>query len=97
MGMRLAHTSGGRKLWKDDHEQAVFVEEVQAVGGPIWPKDSIQFVMHAFWSYLWKQARVTPEQALGPGLYLKLVAHHQADGSQHTQGIIAEDLVIDCF
>src|SRR5271157_6509824 len=97
MRMWLAHSSGRRKLWEYDHEQAMFVEEVQSAGGFVWPKDCIQFVMHAFRSYLWKQSRVTCEQALGPGVYLKLVAHHQPDSSQHTQGIMAKDLVIDRF
>src|SRR5436305_10322433 len=97
VGIGLAHSSGQHEFWEDDCEQAMFIEEVQPAGGSFWPQNSIQFAMHTFRSHLWKQPRITCEQASSPVVYLKLVAHHQPDGAQHAQGIMTENPVIDCF
>src|SRR6266566_1748762 len=97
VGIRLAHSPGRHKFRENDNEQAMFIEEMQSIGGSFWPQNSVQFVMHAFPGYLWKQLRVTCDQASSPGVKLKLVAHHQPDSAQHTQGIMTENLVIDRF
>src|SRR5260370_41588936 len=93
----LAHSSGGHKFWEDGDEQAVLIEETQSIGGSFWSQNSVQFVVYTFPGYFWKQPRVTCDQASSSGVKLKLVAHHQSNSAQHTQGIMTENLVIDCF
>src|SRR6266566_7051285 len=97
VGIGLAHSSGSHKFWENDYKQVMFIEETQSIGGSFWPQNSIQFVVHAFPGYLRKQLCVTRDQASSPGVKLKLVAHHQPDSPQHTQGIMTENLIIDCF
>src|SRR5207248_9011779 len=73
----LAHAPCRRKLWKDDREQAKFIEKMQSFSGSTWFKNCIQFIMYAFRGHLGKQSCISHYQALCPGIHVELVAHHQ--------------------
>jgi len=93
----LAHPPCRNEFGDQNREQAERIQVTQLHGCPIRLQYRIQFVVNAFGCRQWKQSGIALDKVLRLGFNGKPIARFEADSAEHTQRVVFEDIIVDCF